>query len=34
MAKVTGIDLQRWLQEFLRACASIGPQAVVADPSA
>ncbi len=29
-----GIDLQRWLQAFLRECASIGPQAVVADPPA
>ena len=29
-----GIDLQRWLQAFLRECASIGPQAVVRDPPA
>lgn len=28
------IDLRRWLQAFLRACARIGSQAVVADPRA
>ena len=29
-----GIDLWRWLEAFLRACAGIGPRAVAVDPQA
>lgn len=29
---IAGIDLRRWLENFLRKCTAIGPAAVVADP--